>query len=38
MMNQYLTENITHTSKITLVEKNIIVLYDKLLSKNVSII
>ena len=38
MMNQYLTENITHTSKVTLVAKNIIVLYDKLLSKNVSII
>ena len=38
MMKQYLTENITHTSNTTLVEKNVIVLNDKLLSENFSII
>ena len=38
MMKRYLTENITHTSKIKLVGKNVIVLNDKLLSENFSII
>ena len=38
MMEQYLTQNITHTSKTTLVEKNVTVLNDKLLSESFSII
>ena len=38
MMKQYLTENITHTSRTTLLEKNVIVLNDKLQSENFSTI
>ena len=37
MMKRYLAENITHTLKITLVGKNVVVLNDKLLSENFSI-
>ena len=38
MMKRYLTANITHTSNIALIGKNVIVLNDKLLSENFSII
>ena len=38
MMEQYLTQNITYTSKTTLVEKNVTVLNDKLLPESFSII
>ena len=37
MMKQYLAEKITHTSNITLLEKNVIILNGKLVTENFSI-